>query len=106
MKTFPSVNLRKYGYKRNKNTKLGGVIPLTYILLFYISIHTERCTRWSSWLRHCTASRKIAGSILGGVIKIVHFLNPSSRTMALVLTQTPMRNKYQESSLGVKAVGV
>jgi len=47
-------------------------------------------TRWRSWLRHCATSRKVAGSIPGGVIGIFHLHNPSGRTMALGLTQ-PLR---------------
>jgi hypothetical protein len=31
-----------------------------------------RCTRWRSWLRHRTPTRKVAGSIPGGVIGIFH----------------------------------
>jgi hypothetical protein len=38
--------------------------------------------RWRSWLRHCTTTRKVAGSILDIVIGIFHLYNPSSRTMA------------------------
>ena len=44
-------------------------------------------TRWHSWLRHCTTSRKVAGSILDGVIGIFHWHNSSGRTMALESTQ-------------------
>jgi hypothetical protein len=29
-------------------------------------------TRWRIWLRHCTTSRKVAGSISDGVIGIFH----------------------------------
>jgi len=29
-------------------------------------------TRWHSWLRHCSTSRKVAGSIPDGVIRIFH----------------------------------
>ena len=29
-------------------------------------------TRWRSWLRHCTTSRKDAGSIPDGVTRIFH----------------------------------
>jgi hypothetical protein len=29
-------------------------------------------TRWRSWLRHCTTSRKVAGLILDGVTGIFH----------------------------------
>ena len=31
---------------------------------------TIRGTRWRSWLRHCTTSRKVAGSIPDGAIGI------------------------------------
>ena len=41
----------------------------------------------SSWLTHCTTSRKVAGSIPGGVTGIFHVHSPSCRTMALGLTQ-------------------
>jgi hypothetical protein len=44
-------------------------------------------TRWPSWLRHCATSRKVAGSIPDDVIGILHWQNPSGRTMALGLTQ-------------------
>jgi len=43
--------------------------------------------RWRSWVRHRATSRKVAGSIPDGVIGIFHLRNPSSRTMALWLTQ-------------------
>jgi len=38
-------------------------------------------------LRHCATSRKVAGSIPDGVIRILHWHNPSGRTMALGSTQ-------------------
>jgi len=44
-------------------------------------------TRWRIWLRHCTTSRKVSGSIPDGVTGIFHWHNPSGRTMALGLTQ-------------------
>jgi len=40
-------------------------------------------TRWSCWLRHCSRSRNVAGSIPDGVIGILPWHNPSGRTMAL-----------------------
>jgi hypothetical protein len=36
-------------------------------------------TRWRSWLRHCTRSRKVAGSNSESVIGISHWHNPSIR---------------------------
>jgi hypothetical protein len=43
-------------------------------------------TRYRVWLRHCTTSRKVAGSIPDCVIGMFHWHNPSCRTMALGLT--------------------
>ena len=58
------------------------------------------------WLRCYATNRKVAGSILAGVIGIFHwYKNPSDRTMALGSTQPLNRNEYQEYFLGVKAVG-
>ena len=48
----------------------------------------SRGTRWQSWLRHCATSQKVMGSIPDGVIGIFHCHNPSSRSMALRLTQS------------------
>ena len=61
-------------------------------------------TRWRSWLGHCATSREVAGSIPDGVIEILHWHNPSGRTMALRLTASN-RNEYQECFLWVKAAG-
>ena len=44
-------------------------------------------TRWRGWLRHCTTSWKVAGSIPDGVTGIFHWHNPSGRTMTLELTR-------------------
>jgi hypothetical protein len=40
-------------------------------------------TRWCSWFRHCATSRKVAGDI-----GILHWHNPSDRTMVLGSTQS------------------
>ena len=53
-------------------------------------------TRWCSWLRHCATSRKVAGSIRGGVIEIFHWHKPSGRTMDLGFDTDSNRNEYQE----------
>jgi len=37
-----------------------------------ILFNYNECTRWCSWLRHCAKSRRVAGSILDGVIGIFH----------------------------------
>ena len=39
-------------------------------------------------MRHCTTSRKVAGSIPNGVIGIFHCNNPSGRTMSLGSNQS------------------
>jgi hypothetical protein len=39
------------------------------------------------WLRYCSTSEKVAGSIQDGVMKFFIDINPSDRTMALGLTQ-------------------
>ena len=44
-----------------------------YIIIILVFI---RGTLWHSWLRHCSTRRKVAGSILDGVIKIFHSLKP------------------------------
>jgi len=56
----------------------------------YKFIYGRKCSRgtqWRSCLRHCATSRKVAGSIPGGIIGIFHWHNSSGRTMALELTQ-------------------
>jgi hypothetical protein len=58
---------------------------------------------WRSWLRHCTASRKVAGSIPDGVTGIFQWLDHSCSTMAMVSTQVSKRNEYQETFLGGKS---
>ena len=56
---------------------------------FRLNLVTPGGTRWRSWLRHCATSRKVAGSIPDGVIGILHWHNPSGRTVALGSTQPP-----------------
>jgi hypothetical protein len=58
-------------------------IGIQKIIMFMLG---ARCW-WRSWLRHCTTSRKVAGSIPDGVTRIFHWHNPSGCTMALGLTQ-------------------
>jgi len=60
---------------------------------------------WRSWLRHCATSRKVAGSILDGVIGIFHWHNPSGRTMALGLTQPLIEMSTRNIPWRVKAAG-
>jgi len=78
-----------------QSQQASGSRPTSYIYIYtYIYIYMCVCvcacacrgTRWRIWLRHCATSRKVAGSIPDGVIKFFHW-HPSSRTMALGLTQ-------------------
>ena len=46
-----------------------------------------RATRWRSWLRHCSTSQKVVGSIPGGVIGNFHCHNPSGSNKVLGSTQ-------------------
>ena len=59
--------------------------------------------RWRSWLKHCTTSRRVAGSVPDGVIGFFFFHrhNPSGRTIALRLTQP-----LTEMSKGGRCVGL
>ena len=70
----------------------------------------SRCTvyaipRMRSWLRDCTTSRKVAGSIPDGVISIFHCHIPSGRTMALGLTHSLTEMSTSNISWGVKVAG-
>jgi hypothetical protein len=58
--------------------------------------------RWRRWLRHCATSRKVAGSILDGVIGIFHWHNPSDRTMSLGWTQPVTEVSTRNISWGSK----
>ena len=62
---------------------------------------TKRGTRW---LRHCSTSRQVAGSIPDGSIGIIHCLNLSSRSVFLGSTQ-PITERVPGVSPGVKAAG-
>jgi hypothetical protein len=61
--------------------------------------------RWRSWLRHCAANRKIAGSIPDGIIGIFQWHNPFGRTMALGSSQPLPEMSTRNISWGVKAAG-
>ena len=62
-----------------------------------------RGTRWRSWLRHCSSSRKVADLIPDCVIGNFHWHNPSGRTMALGLSQPLTEMSTRNISWGVKA---
>ena len=61
----------------------------------------SRDMRWRSWLRHCTTSWKVTGSIPDGVTGIFHWHNPSGHTMALRLTQPLTEMSTRNISWGV-----
>jgi len=86
----------------SQKTPCFSIINTNRLVLFsvIIDVYCENWgTRWRSWLRHC------AGSIPDGVIAILHWHNPSGRTMALGLTQPLTEMSTRNISWVVKAVG-
>jgi hypothetical protein len=65
---------------------------------FCQSLHRLRGTRWRSW-------RKVAGSILNGVIGIFQWHNPSGRIMTLESNQPLTEMSTRNISCGVNAAG-
>ena len=57
-------------------------------------------TRWCSWLRHCSTSRKVTDLIPDGVTEIFHWHNPSGCIMALGLTQPLIEMSTRNTSWG------
>jgi hypothetical protein len=84
---------------------------LLYVWLFSsltlccTSLYFSHGTPWSSWLWHCITSRKVAGSIPGDVTEILHWYNPSGRTMPLGSTQLVTEKSTRNISWEVKAIG-
>jgi len=76
-------------HMRDTHKILLNVLINVNLLNNYTVLHHRLGARcwWRSWLRHCATSRKVAGSIPDGVIRIFHLHNSSGRTMALGLTQ-------------------
>jgi len=71
---------------------------------FYLILESGRVRGWGAiaqWLRCCATNRKVAGSILAGVIDIKSFRSRYGSGVDLAFN----RNEYQEYFLGVKAVG-
>ena len=66
------------------------------------NIPDTRLCWWRSRKRHCATSRKVAGSIPAGVIKIFHLHNPSGTHYGLGVDSSSNRNEYQEYFLGGK----
>ena len=65
----------------------------------------RRGTRWSSRLRYCTTSRKVAGSIPDVVIRICYRLNSSGRSGSLGSTHFLTDTNTRDISWGVKVTG-
>jgi len=93
--------------RHSKKNFFEHIIPfsIVYKNLSEIFLILLEVSRWRSWLRHWATNRKVAGSILDGVIGTFHWHNPSGRTMALGLTQPLTEMSTRNISLGVKAAG-
>ena len=61
---------------------------------------SPNCITERHCILHCATSRKVTGSIRGGVIGIFHWHNPSGRTMDLGLTQPLTEMSTRNISLG------
>ena len=66
----------------------------------------EGNAQWLSWLRYYATSRKVAGSIPNGIVRVFHWHNPSGRTMALGSNQPLREMNTKNISCGIKAAGV
>jgi hypothetical protein len=64
--------------------------------------HKSSCLNIYTWtrLRHCATSRKVTGSIPGGITGIFQRLNPSGRTVALGSTQPLAEMSTRNPSCG------
>jgi hypothetical protein len=81
-----SVNWQKVFGRFGRKLLSRSVLQITFCK------YSNKCHRYiyvvvAQWLKHCTTNRKVAGSITDGVIGILHWHKPSSRTMALGSTQ-------------------
>ena len=56
-------------------------------VIFLCSETSRSVTQWLSWLTHSATSRKVAGSIPHGIIRVSQWHNPSGRKIALGFTQ-------------------
>jgi hypothetical protein len=67
---------------------------------FHICTIVQWGTRWRSWLRHFVSNGQVAGSIPDGVTGIFHWHNPSSRNLALGLSQPLTEMNTRNNSWG------
>ena len=70
--------------------------------MYKVTFRVTVRTRWRSWLRHCTISRKVACSIPDGIIGTFRWLNPSGRIMTVGSTQPVTEVSTMAISLGLK----
>ena len=63
-----------------------------WIIILYLIFN--RGMQWHSWLRHCTASQKVAASIPNRVSGIFHWHNPSGHRSTQHLTETNTSNIF------------
>ena len=77
-------------FRRNVSEKVNCYFPIVkYTLRKYMSMYVCMLgRRWRRCLRHCLTSRKMEVSIIGCVIVVFNFHNPSGHTMAMGSTQT------------------
>jgi len=73
-------------------------LPFPYAVLYFLRSFLLIYGGWSSWLRHCATSWKVASSIPDGVGGIFHWYNPSGSEV----DSASNRNEYQEYFLGGK----
>jgi hypothetical protein len=77
------------------------IICLWYVLFrFNADTLWREDSRWPCCLRHCVTSLKVAGLIPDGDAAILHWHNPSGRTMALGSTQPLTEMSTQNTSWG------
>ena len=88
-----------------RNRKASFITSIKYSIFKLDKSHWQRGTWRRSRSKHCATSRKVAGSIPDVVTGIFHWHNPSSRTMALELTQPLTEMSTRNIFWGVKAAG-
>jgi len=73
--------------------------------LFYLSGTHHTNTAVAQWLRYCATNRKVAGSILAGVIGFFIDIKSFRSHYGPAVDSASNRNEYQEYLLGIKADG-
>jgi hypothetical protein len=78
------------------------VAALVSAYCYLIFLYFQRGMCLHSWLRHCTTSRKVAGSIPDDVIGIFHCQVPTDCTIVLGLTQPQKDTGIRNISCGYR----